>query len=765
MCYSRIMMALIVALVCCVVFVEPSKALDGPSVVINELMWMGSSASSSDEWIELKNMTSEPVSLSEWKLTKRSSGQEVAMLTVPDGLVIPPNGLFLIAHFAHGSASTQLEVTPNLVDSHVSLLNSGLQIKLYDAAGSVMDVADDGVGTPLAGKYESGKTYASMARNGVPGDGTKLESWHTSTTAIGFKVGSIPLGTPGASNDNVPPTVAAIPDQTVTIGSQVTFDATDAIDPDGSAMVYSWDFGDGVTSDVVAPVHAYSVAGTFHGSLTVSDGTSASVVSFVITVTVMPVVVSAPSATPGFVSSGTVVISELLPNPSTAQSEYVELIAPDADVDISDWTLIDKGGTVYVFPKGTVVTRSSSLVIDRATSKIVLNNDGDVITLKRLDGTVADEVTYGAADKGSSYARDGDVWAWTITPTPGAANVIKKLNHAPKAAFTCASRKRVNEKVDCTAADSEDQDGDVLTYAWDFGDGVTSKDVIVNHAFTKDGTFLVRLTVKDLEGFSDIEEKNVIIKPALVTASTKKTNSAVNAKVAGAAVVTTIADTKDASSGTTVELKGWVCSVPGTLGQNMFYLSDGSTGITVRSTVTVPKLNIGDAVKVSGERRTQSGEAYVRVTDKSSIVATGAPRQLTPVATQASAIDSDLIGALVKVSGGITSLSGGRFTIDDGTGEASVYIKTTTGFTKPALHVGDTVTVGGIVSMTSSGIRILPRIKDDIRIEVPAVAPTGDVVIVPTVRKPSWWMYALVAGGVLLGVGFGMWRKQNVPTT
>lgn len=764
-------MALIVVAAFCVLSVKSSRAIDGPQIVINELMWMGSPASSSDEWIELRNMTDAAVDVGGWRLTRLSSGNEVTMVTIAAGKSIAAHGLFLISNFAVDLASTTLAITPDVVDSAVSLLNSGLQVKLYDAAGNCVDVADDGTGTPLAGTYESGKAYASMSRNGIPGDGTKQGSWHDSAIAVGFKQGAITLGTPGSANDNVPPTVSAISDQAAIVGQQLTFDASDAIDVDGDALTFAWNFGDGSTSDVATPVHAYAAAGTFPGSLSVSDGKMPTVVMFAVTVTAAPVPATSPSSLTDVVaasapSTGNVPISELLPNPDSTQAEFIELYSPDTDVDVSDWTLTDKGGTVYALPKGTIVVRGSYLVIDRTKSKIALNNDGDGVTLKRPDGTVADEVMYGVAEKGSSYARDGGSWVWTIVPTPGVVNVFKKLNHAPKAGFSCSTGKRVNEKVDCTAADSEDPDGDVLTYAWDFGDAGTGKEKTASHAYAKDGSFTVRLTVSDPAGMSDVEEHSLTIKPALSTAAASKTKSSTaKAKVEGAAVVTTIPEIKDASSGTDVLLNGWVSSVPGTLGQGMFYLTDGTSGIAVRSTAAMPKLNIGDAVKVQGDRRTQSGEVYVRVTEKDGITATGGSREIVPEAVQASAIDSDSVGTLVTVTGDITALSGGRFTLDDGSGEVSVYIKTTTGFKKPVLHAGDKLTVTGIVSMTSAGIRLLPRILEDIHVEVPAIVPVENTVTIPSVRKPSWWMYALVAGGVLLGVGFGLLKKQNVPTT
>jgi len=39
-------------------------------VVINELMWMGSTKGASDEWIELRNTTDSSIDISGWQITK-----------------------------------------------------------------------------------------------------------------------------------------------------------------------------------------------------------------------------------------------------------------------------------------------------------------------------------------------------------------------------------------------------------------------------------------------------------------------------------------------------------------------------------------------------------------------------------------------------------------------------------------------------------------------------------------------------------------------
>jgi len=51
------------------------------------------------------------------------------------------------------------------------------------------------------------------------------------------------------------------------------FDGTGSSDPDGDALSYSWDFGDGTTGIGETPCHNYAEAGIYDICLTVNDGT------------------------------------------------------------------------------------------------------------------------------------------------------------------------------------------------------------------------------------------------------------------------------------------------------------------------------------------------------------------------------------------------------------------------------------------------------------------------------------------------------------
>jgi PKD repeat protein len=58
----------------------------------------------------------------------------------------------------------------------------------------------------------------------------------------------------------------------------------------------------------------------------------------------------------------------------------------------------------------------------------------------------------------------------------------------------------VNEEINLTALNSYDEDGTIVEYFWDFGDGSTGTGVNPKHFYSRPGNYTITLTVKDDSG-------------------------------------------------------------------------------------------------------------------------------------------------------------------------------------------------------------------------------------------------------------------------
>lgn len=123
-------------------------------------------------------------------------------------------------------------------------------------------------------------------------------------------------------------------------------------------------------------------------------------------------------------------INEVMPDPVSGGSEWVELYNPSATaVDLSGGTLCDNRATSCVIaqPTSTIAAHGFVVVLILGSK---LNNDGDSVILKDPNGTIVDQVVYGGnllPAVGQTIARNVDGagnWAVTTVPTPGAVNSI-----------------------------------------------------------------------------------------------------------------------------------------------------------------------------------------------------------------------------------------------------------------------------------------------------------------------------------------------------
>jgi serine protease len=164
---------------------------------------------------------------------------------------------------------TQGPNNPPVADSGVPYTGTEDTAITFDGSGSsdldgdpltyAWDFGDgsNGSGVKPAHVYTAGGEYKVTL---VVNDG-KADSEPSSTTATIEEV-------------NDPPVADAGPDQSALVGENVTFDGSDSYDPDsdGSIISYDWDFGDETTGGGGGiTTHAYSAAGTYTVTLTVTD--------------------------------------------------------------------------------------------------------------------------------------------------------------------------------------------------------------------------------------------------------------------------------------------------------------------------------------------------------------------------------------------------------------------------------------------------------------------------------------------------------------
>ena len=108
------------------------------------------------------------------------------------------NGYFIISNWDKNQSF--INIDPDIIDSSISLNNSDAQYKLI-CNNIVIDTADDGNGTPLAGALkEDGWYNRSMSRKSPAVDGTATGSWCDAGTKYNLDGDRDEYATPGAIN-------------------------------------------------------------------------------------------------------------------------------------------------------------------------------------------------------------------------------------------------------------------------------------------------------------------------------------------------------------------------------------------------------------------------------------------------------------------------------------------------------------------------------------------------------------------------------------
>jgi DNA/RNA endonuclease YhcR with UshA esterase domain len=176
-----------------------------------------------------------------------------------------------------------------------------------------------------------------------------------------------------------------------------------------------------------------------------------------------------------------------------------------------------------------------------------------------------------------------------------------------------------------------------------------------------------------------------------------------------------ITDAKKLASGEFVTVIGIVSVSPYTLAKTYFYIQDSTSGVEIYFT-NIPNLNlsVGDSIQVSGEISNYQNGKRIKISSLDDIVILSHSPPPNPAIIKI--VNADIYeGQLVKIVGVLDRSVGNTFYISDGSGEIRVYVASLTSINKPKMKKGDKVEIIGIVSITPSGYRILPRFQNDIK--------------------------------------------------
>ncbi len=169
----------------------PTPTVAAGSVVINEIAWGGTAASTSDEWIELHNTTGGPFNLSGWSLHKAGGATVYCTLTG----TIEANGFYLVERTDDTAVS---DISADRIGGN-GLHNSGEHLTLQFGSTIIDEVN-------CAGGWFAGSaspSYYTMERKDPAVSGNLAENWarNDGATLNGLDANGNPLnGTARAQN-------------------------------------------------------------------------------------------------------------------------------------------------------------------------------------------------------------------------------------------------------------------------------------------------------------------------------------------------------------------------------------------------------------------------------------------------------------------------------------------------------------------------------------------------------------------------------------
>ena len=179
------------------IFLISIPALAHADIIINEIAWMGTNKSSSDEWIELANTDSTAVSLIGWKLHTADNSVNITLSGSISG-----NGFYLLERTDDTTIPT---ITADKIYTG-ALSDSGEKLILEDNTGSVVQSLDFTAKWP-AGNTTTNQTMQWNGSSWVTGDPTPKAANVQTTADTNTTTTNTTTNTSNGTQQYVPPKV------------------------------------------------------------------------------------------------------------------------------------------------------------------------------------------------------------------------------------------------------------------------------------------------------------------------------------------------------------------------------------------------------------------------------------------------------------------------------------------------------------------------------------------------------------------------------
>jgi phosphatidylserine/phosphatidylglycerophosphate/cardiolipin synthase-like enzyme len=419
---------------------EISEAVSGQEgIVINEVMYDPVIPEVEGEWVELFNNGSTTVNLMNWSLTDQDG--------TGDDFIFPnldfPQNTYIVLHtgsgtnetdFADNVAHLYMWKSSGMWDTYgddVLLKNEtgyGIDYIAYDTEGNIDPCPLELAWDELNWWIDSPGNSLSLQPNGLDSDSGL--SWEESDP------------TPGSHNahlNDAPPNINWVAHDPLNPDSQegvsITANITDeydlvsvtlyyTINGTGSYTVPMNQFGTNFTAQIPAMAHGTAIEYHVMATDDAQQNTSSQQCSYASSDSQVQLVINEFLADPGSDWNDDGYID--------SDDEWIELYNPgDTIVNIGGWKIDDVLGPTgssdpYSIPLGPAVPPLGFLVLYGSETGILLNNNGDNVTLLDEEYTIVDIQSYSSSANDTARGRfpDGtETWEGFLLPTPDSKNM------------------------------------------------------------------------------------------------------------------------------------------------------------------------------------------------------------------------------------------------------------------------------------------------------------------------------------------------------